>query len=569
MKKLLQSKYGWFYVLLLLVAVNYIAGLVHFRIDLTQEKRFTLSKPTNNLLKSLQAPVNITVLLDGDIPAGFKKLAGSASDMLSEFKEIAGSKINFSFEKAAAGVTDSLKMYVYDSLQQLGINPTNVKAQAKEGEGMEERFVFPGAVIRYKDRTIGVDFLQGQSNTDGINSLNNAEALLEYKLAGSIRKITRDSVPVIGYLTGNGEPVSYHVYDLIDKTIRPDYGFSPIPIDSVNTIPAIFDALFIVKPVQRFTDAQKLKIDQYIMNGGKVIWMLDNLYASLDSLQRSEGRFVAFDMGLNLEDQLFKYGVRINQDLVQDLQCDQIPSVIGSYGNKPQMQVLPWPYFPLLRNTGGHPISKNLDYVLSQFPQSIDTVKADGIKKTVLLSTSAEARTLNAPAIVEWASIKNEDDLKTFSKSNIPVAVLLEGKFSSLFANRISSATADTLARIYRQPFKPAGDADNKMIVVSDGDIALNPFSQKGGPMTMGMNQYTRYQYANKEFLLNAIEYLVDSTGILESRGKDYVLRLLDKKKVEEDKTFWQLVNTALPVLLIIIIIGIYQYMRKRKYQSV
>ncbi|MDX2047849.1 MAG: gliding motility-associated ABC transporter substrate-binding protein GldG, partial [Chitinophagaceae bacterium] len=213
-------------------------------------------------------------------------------------------------------------------------------------------------------------------------------------------------------------------------------------------------------------------------------------------------------------------------------------------------------------------ISKNLDYVLSQFPQSIDTVKTDGIKKTVLLSTSAEARTLNAPAIVEWASIKNEDDLKTFNKGNIPVAVLLEGKFSSLFANRISSATADTLARIYRQPFKPAGDADNKMIVVSDGDIALNPFSQKDGPMTMGMNQYTRYQYANKEFLLNAIEYLVDSTGILESRGKDYVLRLLDKKKVEEDKTFWQMVNTALPVLLIIIMIGIYQYMRKRKYQS-
>ncbi len=568
MKKLLQSKYSWFNVLLVLAAVNYIAGLIHFRIDLTQEKRFTLSKPTKNLLKSLPAPVNITVLLDGDIPAGFKKLAGSASDLLSEFKEIAGSKVNFSFEKAAAGVTDSLKMYVYDSLQQLGINPTNVKAQAKEGEGMEERFVFPGAVVRYKDRTIGVDFLQGQSNMDGINSLNNAEALLEYKLAGSIRKITRDSVPVIGYLTGNGEPVSYHVYDLIDKTIRPNYGFSPIPIDSVNTIPAIFDALFIVKPVQRFTDAQKLKIDQYIMNGGKVIWMLDNLYAGLDSLQRSEGRFVAFDLGLNLEDQLFKYGVRINQDLVQDLQCDQIPSVIGSYGNKPQMQVLPWPYFPLLRNTGNHPISKNLDYVLSQFPQSIDTVKADGIKKTVLLSTSAEARTLNAPAIVEWASIKNEDDLKTFNKGNIPVAVLLEGKFSSLFANRISSATADTLARIYRQPFKPAGNADNKMIVVSDGDIALNPFSQKDGPMAMGMNQYTRYQYANKEFLLNAIEYLVDSTGILESRGKDYVLRLLDKKKVEEDKTFWQLVNTVLPVLLIIIIIGIYQYMRKRKYQS-
>jgi gliding-associated putative ABC transporter substrate-binding component GldG len=293
--------------------------------------------------------------------------------------------------------------------------------------------------------------------------------------------------------------------------------------------------------------------------------MIDNLYASLDSLQRSEGQFIAFDMGLNLEDQLFKYGVRVNKDLVQDLQSDRIPSVIGKMGDKPQIEVLPWPYFPLLRNTSNHPIAKNLDYVVAQFPHSLDTVKAPGIKKTFLLATSPEARSLQTPAIVEWASIRTEEDLKTFNKSNIPVAVLLEGQFQSLFANRISTSTADTLAR-NGQPFRPANDQENKMVVIADGDIALNAVTKQEGPLPMGMNSYTKQQYANREFLLNTLEYLVDNSGILETRGKDYTLRLLDKKKMEEDKTFWQTVNIAGPILLIILLIAAYQLYRKKKF---
>ena len=431
---------------------------------------------------------------------------------------------------------------------------------------MEERLVYPGAIVKYQDRVLGVDFLQGQSSLDGINSLNNAEALLEYKLADAIRKITLDTVPLIGYLVGNGQPVDYSVYDLIENTLRQNYAFRILPIDSVSIIPPVFQALFVVKPVVPFSEQQKLKLDQYVMHGGKVIWMIDNLYASLDSLQRSEGQFIAFDMGLNLEDLLFKYGVRINKDLVQDLQSDRIPSVIGNMGNKPQIEVLPWPYFPLLRNTSNHPIAKNLDYVVAQFPHSLDTVKAPGIKKTFLLSTSPEARSLQTPARVEWASIRTEEDLKTFNKSNIPVAVLLEGKFQSLYANRISTNMADTLARMYGQPFKAADDQDNKMVVIADGDIALNAFTQQEGPLPMGMNSYTKQQYANREFLLNTLEYLVDNSGILETRGKDYTLRLLDNKKVEEDKTFWQIVNIAGPILLIILLIAVYQFYRKKKY---
>lgn len=566
LKRLLHVKYGWAIVLIALVGINILFSLFHFRLDLTAEKRYTLSEPTKELLRKLDDKIDITIFLDGEMPAGFKKLAGSSEDMVSAFKGIAENNLSYRFARPGEGLDDTAKLVLYDSLRRMGINPTNVKAQAKEGEGSEERLVYPGAIVKYKDRALGVDFLQGQSSLDGINSLNNAEALLEYKLADAIRKITQDTVPLIGYLVGNGEPVDYNVYDLIENTLRQNYAFRILPIDSVATIPVVFQALFIVKPVMRFSEQQKLKLDQYIMHGGKVVWMIDNLYASLDSLQRSEGQFIAFDMGLNLEDQLFKYGVRINKDLVQDLQSDRIPSVIGNMGDKPQIEVLPWPYFPLLRNISNHPIAKNLDYVVAQFPNSIDTVKAPGIKKTFLLTTSPEARSLQTPARVEWASIRTEEDLKSFNRKNIPVAVLLEGKFQSLFANRISTNMADTLARLYGQPFKASNDQENKMVVIADGDIALNAMTKQEGPLPMGMNSYTKQQYANREFLLNTVEYLVDNSGILETRGKDYTLRLLDNKKVEEDKSFWQIVNIAGPILLIILLIAAFQLYRKKKY---
>ncbi len=565
LKKLLHTRYGWLVALAGLALVNLVFHQYHFRIDLTKEKRYTISGATRTLLQGLQDKVELTVFLEGDLPAGFRKLAGSAEDMLSAFKSEAVNNLGYRFIRAGEGLDDTARIALYDSLRRMGINPTNVKAQAKEGEGMEERLVFPGALLTYKDRVMGIDFLQGQSSVDGINSLNNAEALLEYKLADGIRRITLDTVPLIGYLDGNGEPVDYRVYDLIERTLRPNYAFRILPIDSVAAIPPVFSALLVVKPQQPFTDQQKLKIDQYVMRGGQVVWMLDNLFASLDSLQRSEGQFIAFDLGLNLEDLLFKYGARINRDLVQDLQSDKIPSVIGQLGNKPQIQVLPWPYFPLLRNTSNHPIAKNLDYVVAQFPHSIDTVDAPGIRKTILLSTSPESRSLQTPARVEWASIRTEEDLKTFSKSQIPVAVLLEGRFSSLYGNWLPMAVMDSMAAAGR-PYLSAAERDAKMVVIADGDLALNAVTQQEGPLPMGMNGYTKQQYANREFLLNTLEYLTDRSGILETRAKDYTLRLLDNRKVEEEGRMWTWVNILLPILLVISAVSLFQFFRAKKY---
>ncbi|HTN05335.1 gliding motility-associated ABC transporter substrate-binding protein GldG [Agriterribacter sp.] len=566
MKKLLQSPYSWIYVIAGLVLINWVASQWHTRLDLTAEKRYTISPATRALLQSLDEQVTITVLLDGDLPAGFKKLAGSTQDMLQEFREISGNNIRFFFRQPGQGMNDTLKAALIDSLHSMGINPTNVRARTKEGEGEEQRLVYPGVVFEYKDRVSGADLLQGQSSVDGINSLNNAEALLEYKLAGAIDRIKRDKVPVIAYLTGNGQPQNYEVYDLIEKTLKPNYGFSILPVDSVPVIPAVFDALLIVKPLTGFSETQKLKIDQYIMRGGKVVWMIDKLYASLDSLQRSQGSFIAFEMGLNLDDLLFKYGVRINSDLVQDLNCTQIPLAVGSLGNRPQLQLMPWVYFPLLSSPNDNPISKNLDYVLSQFPQSIDTVKAEGIDKTILLASSVNTRILSTPAMVELNSVKNEEDMKAFTTVHVPVAVLLEGKFSSLFTNRISSAAKDSLSGLYKVPFRSSVDSSNKMIVISDGDVVTNFVSQEKGPLQMGENPFTHYQYANKEFFLNCMEYLVGNPGILETRGKDYTLRLLDKKKVDESKSFWQALNILLPVVLVILFGLIYAAVNKRRY---
>lgn len=567
MKKIQQSGLYWLIVLVILFLLNWIGAYIPYRADLTAEKRYTLSTPTRKLLSGLDAPVTIDVLLNGEMPAGFRKLAASTDDLLTEFKAAGRSNLRYTFSKPGDGLTDTARLSLYDSLAQLGLRPTNIKAQTKEGEGQEERLVFPGAVISYKGRTTAIDLLQGVSSEGGLESLNKAEALLEYKFANAIRQLRQDTVPMVGYLVGNGQPVSYQVYDLIENVLKKNYAFRILPIDSVPIIPPVFKAMVITKPAVTFSEEQKFKLDQYVMHGGRIIWMIDNLYAEMDSLQRTQNEFVAFDRGLDIEDMLFRYGVRVNQDLVQDLNADRIPSVVGSMGGKPQIELLPWPYFPRLSNYNGQPIAKNLDDVVAQFPNSIDTVAAPGIKKNILLATSQNSRTLSTPAKVSWQSIETEDDLKTFNKAHIPVAVLLEGRFTSLYNNRVTAEQ--------RSLWQQAGQdismqsPENKMIVIADGDIALNAVTQNEGPLPMGMNAYTKYQYANRDFIQNCVEYLVDETGILETRGKDFTLRLLDRKKLDEKKSYWQVVNIALPMMLILFFGMVYQWMKKRRYQKV
>jgi gliding-associated putative ABC transporter substrate-binding component GldG len=551
--------------IVVVVLINVLSSLIHFGVDLTAEKRYTLTPSTAKLIASLQSPLKLTIFLEGDLPAGFKKLAVSAKDLSNSLGSLSRGKFQVEFIRPGEGMNEEEKAVFFDSLQRMGINPTNVKAQLKKGEERKETLVFPGAILSSANGQIGIDFLEGQSQENGLESLNNAEALLEYKVAKAIVMLNRDEQPRVAYLTGNGEPLDLQVYDLIEKVLRREYQFNILPIDSVSIIPQAFDAIVIVKPRLEFSAVQKLKLDQYIMNGGKVLWALDNLFASLDSLQNSKGSFVAFDLGLNLDDLLFKYGARLNRDLVQDLECDKIPSVVGSVGDKPQIEVLPWPYAPLLRNTSGHPISKNLDYVLSAFPQSVDTVEAPGIVKSIILATSNYARSLQTPAVVEWNSIQREEDLKQFSKSAIPTGLLLEGQFRSLYTNRIGTADLAMLQE-NGQPFKSQADQKGAMIVLADGDILLNPVSQNEGPLPMGSNAYTRQQYGNRDLAANLLFYLTGGESTMLARAKTYQLRLLDLGKIESDKLKWQLINLIFPISLLFFLFFINQVIRKKRY---
>jgi len=323
----------------------------------------------------------------------------------------------------------------------------------------------------------------------------------------------------------------------------------------------------IVKPTIPFTDEDKLKIDQYVMHGGKVIWFVDKLFAELDSLMRSQADFIAFDRNLNLDDILFRYGVRINGDLLQDLNCSKIPIVTGqNTDGSPRMQRLPWPYYPFLSSPNNNPVTKNLDRVLPIFPSSIDTVRAYGIQKTVLLASDTNSRILNSPAMVSLNSVADDPNFQTFNKSHVPVAVLLEGKFTSLFANRLTKPVQDSVTRSSGEPFAASGQKDTKQIVVSDADIVTNSVSPTTGALPMGELPLENYRFANREFFLNSLDYLVNTSGIFELRNKDFTLRLLDKKKVEEQKTTWQFINIAAPVLLIILFGVGYQWNRKRKF---
>ncbi len=556
-------------VLIVVIAVvNLLSAPLHFRVDLTKEKRFTLSDPTRAMLKRVNDEIVIDLYLAGDLKAGIRKLAKSADDELHEFNEYCDGHIRIHTYDPLANLDDSAKANLLDSLRRMGIQPMTQVAQAKKGDEESQRIIIPAAIVHYKDRIYPINLLKGvQVGGQGQPEeqlYTNAETLLEYKFGSAIDKITATEKPTVGYVLGNGEPLDYHVYDLIED-IRSNYHFGIVPLDSLPVIPEKYNALVIVKPASKFTDREKLTLDQYVLHGGQIIWAVDILHAEKDSLRQDQGT-VAYDRGLELEDLFFKYGIRIEPDLVEDRQCAQLPMVVGMQGGKPQIEPLRWPYFPLLNGSLTHPISKNLDPVFAQFANSIDTVKAPGIDRTVLLQTSANARTVATPAIITFDVLKYLDDPRMFSTPNIPVAMLVEGRFQSLFINRIPTAVADSFANVYHQPYLAESAKPSRVIVCGDGDIFMNDVTQQG-PQPLGFSQGDGgYTFANQDFIENCLEYLVNPSNILETRSKDYTLRLLDPTKVEKDRGFWQFINIGLPLLLVILGGYSYQLLRKRKY---
>ena len=566
--KIFASKYWWLLLLVILFAVNYIALTFHARFDLTKEKRYTLSKATKDLLKNLDDEVQIDVFLKGEFPAGFKKLANSTEEFLGLLKDRNSSKVHYRFISPQDEMPRLMNKTYEDTLIGMGASAINLSVQVKAGE--ENKRVYPVAIISYNGRQALVNLYAGGRRMITAVEMNSAEALMEYQFAKTLDGLINPSKPLIGYSMGNGEPTDYKTYDL-QQTLQQDYQMFLLDLKKQPIIPDTFKVLLIVKPTAQFTEEEKLKIDQYIMRGGKLLCFIDNLIAEQDSL-RYTPETIAFDRDLNLTDQLFKYGVRINTDLVMDLQCDYMPFAVGGSQDNPQFEFLKWNYYPLFESGGNHTINKNTGLIAGRFVNSIDTINTPEIKKTPLLYSSANSRAISTPALISINENKNVPEDAKFKKKNIPVAFLLEGKFTSLYRNRASKSQIDSL-NAAGIPFRNESIDGGKMIVVGDGDMVLNDISPKDGPLPMGMNFYTmgsqyEYQFANRDFLLNCMEYLVNKPGIIETRNKDIVLRLLNSQKVKDQKTTWQFINIALPVLLVLLFGWVYQQVRKRKYAA-
>jgi gliding-associated putative ABC transporter substrate-binding component GldG len=467
---------------------------------------------------------------------------------------------------------------LYDSLSKLGLPIERIQQGTGGGDKRVDQLIIPGALVEVDgQKPYAIDLRSSKKyfkpynivkdipEVDEQASANAAEALLEYKFIQAIYLLNRKAVPSIAYLIGNGQPVNLTVND-IGETLKDQYDLSVFDLSKGFPDATKIKTLLIVKPTTPFSDLDKLKIDQYVMGGGNIVWAVDKLFAEYDSLQKTDGAYVSFDRGLALDDLLFKYGIRINSNLIQDLNCAKLPLVVGTQGDgSPLIKRVPWPYYPFLNGNDNHPIAQNMDRVLSLFPSSIDTLSSNGIKHTILLMTDTSSRSLASPAQVSLNSVKGEEDMLQFTQHHFPIAVLSEGNFNSFFENRLSQVLKDTVQQNLGVAFASKGKP-SKQIFIADADLFTNKVDKSNGPLPMGMIPFESYQFANRDFFVNAIQYLNEPVGLLESRNKGIVLRLLDKTKVTEHRLFWQWMLLLGPVVLLSIFFYFWTQYRQRLF---
>jgi len=556
--------------LLIIIVINIISAYIYTRLDLTSEKRYTLSKATKGFIKKIDDVVLFKVYLDGDFPAGFKKLKAETKEMLDEFRAY-NNNIEYKFINPSEGADKTKTKGLYKQLIDKGLEPTNL--QVKTNDGSSQQIIFPGAVVSYKGKDLPLQLLISQKGTPPEQVLNNSIQGLEYNIANVIRKLITKEKPKIGYVIGNGELDLMRVADLV-TTLSDFYSTDTVKINhKINALNERFitkqgfhkkyDAIIIAKPEIPFDEKDKFLIDQYIMHGGKVIWLISPVVASLDSLMNSP-QTLAFSRRLNLDDMFFNYGIRMNNDLLLDINSLPIPVVTGQIGDQPQISFMPCYYFPVITPTSDNPIVKNLNAIKCEFPSSIDTVGNNtNLKKTVLLATSKYSRKINAPASISLEIMQHKPNIKSFNKSNIPLAILVEGIFTSNFKDRVPSEIAEDKASFDYKEVSP----NTSMIFIADGDIAKNQLHRtQGYPLPLGYDQYTNQYFGNKDLMLNCVDYLCDESGLIAVRSRELKLRMLDKTKIEKYKLSIQLINVVLPILLILVFGIILNFFRKRKY---
>lgn len=551
----------------ILLLLNIVSTRLHKRLDVTAEQRFSLSEPTKKMLKELKEDVVIEVYLKGSLPAGFERLREGTLDVLQEFKEYGGSKIKFSFINPIEGKNDAEKQAIYQTLSAKGINPVNLKIQRDEDDGYSEKIIFPSANVAYNQKETSISLLESHMSMSPDEKLNYAQSLLEYKFASAIKQLILPGKKKVAYVVGDGEMIGVNTIDML-STLEKYYDVDTLDLNQNIEISKVYAAAIICKPNLTFDERNKFKLDQYIMQGGHVLWLLDQLRMELDSLKTSDAT-MAVDYNLNLDDMLFKYGVRINPDLIEDyMQSNPIPVTVGQVGDQPDIRKLPWMYFPFIIPTSKHPIVNNMDAIMFSNVSSLDTVANPEIKKIILLTTSERSRRVPSPVRISLSSLKFKPQPEMFKEKNIPMAVLLEGKFSSVFANRVDPNFLKVYTDSLKKDYAIECAQPNKMIVVSDGDVFLNDFSQNRGPMECGYYKITEQFFANKIFILNCMEYLTDDFGLLEARNKTLQLRLMDGVRIKEEKLLWQIVNIGLPIGVVLFFASGYFFFRRKKYEG-
>ena len=566
-KQLIQKHVVQYLVLVVvLVIVAAISANTFFRIDLTSEKRYTLATSTKEVLRNLDAPVYFRVYLAGDLPPDFVEFQESIRDMLDEFRAYAGENIQYDFINIYDEQNEEVRNRTIMNLFNKGLRVTNIKMRDAEG-GSSDKIIFPGAVLNYKGMEFPVNLLKNNPSLPHEVNLSNSVQSLEYEFSKALHSLSKSDVPKIAFIEGHGELDSLQTYSIMNELknfFQVDRGVIGGNMEALLD----YEAIIIAQPMRPFSAADKFAIDQYVMRGGKVLWFIDPVVTLPDSL--SSGMTISLVNDLNIEDLLFKYGFRIEYNIVTDLQCNYIPVNISVQGTAEDTEMRPWVYNPLLTAPSTHPITRGLNYVHGQFVSSFDTigVSTQELQRTVLLSSSERSRKRQVPLRISMDEVSRDPDPRMFNEANLPVAVLAEGVFPSFFRNySVPSGVYPPDAEIVEESERTS------MFVVTDGDIIRNEVRVEGGRVAaavLGYDQYTRQTFGNLEFILNAVNYMTDDTGLMELRSREFRLRLLNKAILTDKSQVlkWKLVNSLLPVLIIITFGILFNLYRKRKFSK-
>ncbi len=549
----------WVAVALGLLCMNLFISSFFFRLDLTEDKRYSIAPGTRQLLKNLDNNIYVEIYLAGELNAGFKRLQAAIRETLEEFNAYSNNKVQYRFIDPESAGNPEQRGAFQRELINAGIQPTNLFENV-DGKRIQ-RLIFPGAIVRSGTRQGAVNLLKGNLAASAQERLNQSVESVEFELANAIRKVTRQQKPRIALIQGHSELNSLPIGDL-KLSMDEHFITEEVRLDNDSAL-ANYQAAVIIQPKVPYTEAEKFRLDQFIMRGGKVLFMLDMVQMNLDSI--AIGGAYAFGYDLNLDDMLFRYGVRANMDLVQDMQMGTVIINVGQFGNAPNLQPVPWPYYVLANQFGKHPITRNLNAVYTKFTSSIDTVKSKGeVKKIPLLMTNQYSRIRRAPTIVSLDELKNDVEPAKFNQSHIPLAYLLEGRFHSLFRNRFAPEGIAEGTKVIQE------SVPTQVAIIADGDVAVNELDRRSQqPLPLGFDPVTKQTFSNKDLIMNTLIYFTDEDGLLEARLKEVRIRPLDKIRLTDEKTQWQALNLVLPLLLTAALGGKWYYVRKKRYEKV